>query len=467
MQRISSVKNLFNRKGNKSDTKIEPEEMIPRTNPLETYVMSESAEKIILNVLNRNNYLQYVSTGENSTPTETEILKKMEREEYAEHDIIIREGDIGDRFFVIEEGTLRVTQQGDEIRIMGPGDLIGDLALTYNAPRTATVTCLSKTIVWSLKSDYVKAIQHNNSPTDIERRRAEWLINVPEFAILSPSDQAKLVSCLKVRVFETGEYIYKEGQVYNECYLFEKGQAAVFTTQNQITDQFEVDRSFFICRNTPLGSSPSKKTIASASQSQSINNTSPNSSPSKLAMLTNQIGHSFGTPTKRNQIANSPDNNDGGHNSSNNNNNNNTNTILVSTSEKHQIYYKAHMKLSQINDLIKVIIQSNQRRNTESSKAVSTYDMSRKTNNSQELFSPNYNNNQNTPSSPFHNNNTNTSLSITTATTTTGGTISNTNNNNNNSSIPSPSKNSSNSSNTFSNKLSNHIGSPGNNNNTI
>ena len=349
MQRISSVKNLFTRKG-KSDTKIEPEEMIHRTNAAEAvYVMSESTEKIILNVLNRNNYLQYVSTGEN-TPTETEILKKMEREEYTENDIIIREGDIGDRFYVIEEGTLRVTQQGDEIRIMGPGDLIGDLALTYNAPRTATVTCLSKTVVWSLRSDFVKTIQQN-SPSDIEKRRAEWLINVPEFAILSPSDQAKLVSCLKLRVFETGEYIYKEGHVYNECYLFEKGQAAVFTTNNPITDQFEVDRSFFIYRNTPLGSSPIKR----AAQSQTLSNTSPSSSPSKLAMLSHQINSSFGTPTKKSQVACNDKDVSAATSTSN------THTILVSSSEKHQLYYKAHMKLSQINDLIKVIIQSNQR----------------------------------------------------------------------------------------------------------
>ncbi|MDP9336290.1 MAG: cyclic nucleotide-binding domain-containing protein [Actinomycetota bacterium] len=51
----------------------------------------------------------------------------------------MNEGDRGSEFFVILDGTARVSRQGRKIATLGPGSGFGELALLDNAPRNATV----------------------------------------------------------------------------------------------------------------------------------------------------------------------------------------------------------------------------------------------------------------------------------------------------------------------------------------
>ena len=72
------------------------------------------------------------------------LAKATEDLEVVEGKTLTREGDLGREFFVIVDGEVSVTQDGNEIRRLGPGDFFGEIALIYdNARRTATVTAAS------------------------------------------------------------------------------------------------------------------------------------------------------------------------------------------------------------------------------------------------------------------------------------------------------------------------------------
>jgi CRP-like cAMP-binding protein len=78
------------------------------------------------------------------------LAKEMTREELAPGTVVIREGEDGDRFYVVFAGMLTVTNSAmGEREILRPGDYFGEVALTMSMPRTATITAITPVVVAS------------------------------------------------------------------------------------------------------------------------------------------------------------------------------------------------------------------------------------------------------------------------------------------------------------------------------
>jgi CRP-like cAMP-binding protein len=85
-------------------------------------------------------------------PGETlaELGKRMEREEVAPGTVVVREGEPGERFYVVFAGMLSVTSSAMGPReVLRPGGFFGEVALAMNMPRTATVTAITPAVVAS------------------------------------------------------------------------------------------------------------------------------------------------------------------------------------------------------------------------------------------------------------------------------------------------------------------------------
>ena len=82
--------------------------------------------------------------------TLTKLADRMRREEVASGTVVIREGEPGDRFYVLLSGIAGVSQTsiGDR-RILRAGDFFGEVALTMRVSRTATVTAMTPCVVAS------------------------------------------------------------------------------------------------------------------------------------------------------------------------------------------------------------------------------------------------------------------------------------------------------------------------------
>jgi MFS family permease len=73
--------------------------------------------------------------------------------------VIVKQGDAGDRFYLIAEGELDVTQDGTTIGQLGPGDYFGEIALLRDVARTASVTARTDTVLYALdREDFLAAV---------------------------------------------------------------------------------------------------------------------------------------------------------------------------------------------------------------------------------------------------------------------------------------------------------------------
>ena len=82
------------------------------------------------------------------------IVERMARDAVAVHvptgKSVVRQGDVGTRFYVIGTGRVSVDIDGSEIRELGPGGWFGEIALLRDVPRTASVTALTDVSLWGL-----------------------------------------------------------------------------------------------------------------------------------------------------------------------------------------------------------------------------------------------------------------------------------------------------------------------------
>ena len=102
----------------------------------------------------------------NPPATLTEIAQQMTIEKYAAGSIIMRQGDVGDKFYILRNGKLDVLVRKDggeeQVAILQRGEFFGEIALLESRERTATVRAAEGSEVYALaKPDFLLALERS------------------------------------------------------------------------------------------------------------------------------------------------------------------------------------------------------------------------------------------------------------------------------------------------------------------
>jgi putative ABC transport system ATP-binding protein len=101
-----------------------------------------------------------------------EMADHLRPEPFPANQVVIREGDAGDKFYLIREGTVSVRRGNQEVAVLSDGNFFGELALMYGQPRNATVVTKEKSVLYSLSQEQFKAAMSQQASFEAEIRKS-------------------------------------------------------------------------------------------------------------------------------------------------------------------------------------------------------------------------------------------------------------------------------------------------------
>ena len=230
-----------------------------RPHSLEVIAKGDETRELIWNVCRDNLLFSDLDEG-----TKGRLTDPFAPVECAMGDVVVRQGDHGEHFYVVESGSLRVfvtsedevdstknvvvdkepwelglyqthATLGKYVASIGECAGFGELALMYDTPRAASVIACGPCQLWAIKRSDCKAVLQNIQRGEL-KNRVKFLrrvkigtedepLSLGEF--LTDQELNRLASVLESEVVEAGEIIVRQGQPGNHFYIVEDGECHV------------------------------------------------------------------------------------------------------------------------------------------------------------------------------------------------------------------------------------------------
>lgn len=165
-----------------------------------------------------------------------EIVDAMFERKVTKGDVIIKQGDEGDNFYVIDQGSFDVfVKKGDQekkVITLTAGGSFGELALMYNTPRAATVIAAEDGVLWAVDRT---TFRHSLTNHSFRKRRMyeDFLTSVNLLGSLEHSEIVKVADALEPVEYDDGDVIIQQGDPGDYFYVIESGECTVTKTDEQ------------------------------------------------------------------------------------------------------------------------------------------------------------------------------------------------------------------------------------------
>lgn len=154
---------------------------------------------------------------------------------------IIKQGDEGDNFYIIDSGEVAVYVNNDLVTTISDGGSFGELALIYGQLRAATVKAKSDVKLWAIDRDTYRRILMGST---IRKRDMyqEFLSKVSILESLDKWERLTVADSLEPVQFDDGQKIVVQGEHGEDFFIIIEGNATVFQQRNDNEDPLEVGR---------------------------------------------------------------------------------------------------------------------------------------------------------------------------------------------------------------------------------
>jgi CRP-like cAMP-binding protein len=194
------------------------------TTRVEVVLKSENTKYTILSILKRHFLFSQLQNYELE-----DLIDSMQDRYASPGEVIIKEGDPGDVFVLLEEGQCEISINGEVVGQIEEQSSFGDLALMYNSPRAATITATTECTLWTLDRDFFRqAMVTSSSNQGVQI--CQFLSKIQLFESLGNQGLNQLARSLAKQSYDDGQYIIRQGEVGKEFFVICKGVVRVTKT---------------------------------------------------------------------------------------------------------------------------------------------------------------------------------------------------------------------------------------------
>ena len=173
------------------------------------------------------------------------LMRAFQEVRFKQGQQIIRQGEPGDRFYLLDSGTCDIAVRGKGTVMKAErGVAFGELALLHDAPRAATVTAESDVVAWQVDATTFKSILMSKSKADA-KDYASFIKEVPLLKSLSKEDVRSLLDALEEQAFAAGQQIVREGDAGEAFFIVREGEVKCTAKKSNAEVSRRLKRSDF------------------------------------------------------------------------------------------------------------------------------------------------------------------------------------------------------------------------------